>query len=997
MSSFKNSKFFRVISSLLGQAEPHDTEYTGINKNEYTSCEKNDNNSTRSRIWKRDYNPLRQIILWGWDENNNPGFLMLNGKHQFKSRMSTGNILEDEVKYTSYAVFKGNGGHLPSFKAVKIIEPYDYRSRSYTAPKMYFKKAAARGWYWRDNSEYLVKSFNNLPTEQQVSFPFFNDQSYGQYVQEIMNRSLNFKLARNPNEVLKLDGQLLQYYEKLVDIMSHTNVYIRKKRLNELIEMCPQKEVYILILQMGSTEVISGLFLELAKTANPVLEIEAKAMLESDLKWADENYAEGVKRCMRIYLNTLNKDSKAERSEWIRKYLSQMDLKLIRINGKDIPKDKILSGAAYRKYANTGLLQDYFWNYDYKTRQSSKHEAPKRYEAGLYTDGVKLRIIDFKNTIQEAEAYGLADVIGKIAYYVDAPRITYYLKGSGKGGALRYFRRYIKRVIDSYAEKDLDKFIEAMKYLLTSYTEYDYVCKFRDNFQFNELLKYYLYYDFKEKPPVGWENWAARHEWMSNDQLLRLEGRYEFMKEIWDNHLESVMEIALGAKIEQVVKACYFILKDSPKSAEFIEGLSYQRLINLALSSYKPLSEMFMEILTSRLQRAESFDSELMICLIGSGDERMYGIAMEFFKRTNGRFSPADTADLLFLDNIQQWGELFRQNLLSMSGNQFMEFVGQVLGRSSELLKLKKDLPESIGDILTESINITEQFSEANRAKITEQLIAVVTEGTKLPQWLGRFVEELIFSYSYDSLEALLSNVVIQQTNGWTVSRNKRIISVLEGIKNRNIPTDAQILDILDSGTSNMIRILFRIINENSEELNNRFSTLLIMLESDIPVLNEMAEGIFNSMATEKQKKLHALIIDSPVTKAYIFGLKKLDTMYGDAIPEEFIIQMLEHSSTEVKTYISDKTDRILHSLGGGNAKIFMYYVKTLLLLPNRASKSKDKAYEAIPRFALKYTDNMEEIQNILMDIGGSNSITDSERALVALAKIRREVVAHES
>jgi hypothetical protein len=74
-----------------------------------------------------------------------------------------------------------------------------------------------------------------------------------------------------------------------------------------------------------------------------------------------------------------------------------------------------------------------------------------------------------------------------------------------------------------------------------------------------------------------------------------------------------------------------------------------------------------------------------------------------------------------------------------------------------------------------------------------------------------------------------------------------------------------------------------------------------------------------------------------------------------------------------------------------------MYYVKTLLLLPNRVSKSKAKVYDALPKFALKYRSNLDDIQSLLMDIGGSNSIADSERALVALAKIRGEVVFLES
>ena len=75
-----------------------------------------------------------------------------------------------------------------------------------------------------------------------------------------------------------------------------------------------------------------------------------------------------------------------------------------------------------------------------------------------------------------------------------------------------------------------------------------------------------------------------------------------------------------------------------------------------------------------------------------------------------------------------------------------------------------------------------------------------------------------------------------------------------------------------------------------------------------------------------------------------------------------------------------------------GNKELFMYYLKTLVYLPNRHTKSKDKMYNVIPQFAMKYKEKIPDIESILLDIGGSNIIIDSERALVALAKIKKDV-----
>jgi hypothetical protein len=163
------------------------------------------------------------------------------------------------------------------------------------------------------------------------------------------------------------------------------------------------------------------------------------------------------------------------------------------------------------------------------------------------------------------------------------------------------------------------------------------------------------------------------------------------------------------------------------------------------------------------------------------------------------------------------------------------------------------------------------------------------------------------------------------------------------------------------------------------------------MFESDITLFNRRAEEIFIRMDEKVRRKLHMSIIDSPVNKVYSFGIKKLDELYSGLIPAEFILRMLEHTSSDVKAYISKKTDEILKNLGSGDKELFMYYLKTLILLPNRVSKSKDNLYDAIPAFVLKYRDKFNEVENILLDIGGSNIIVDSERALIALAKIRKE------
>lgn len=999
MSKFEENGFLKTIFSLL-KSKDQNFEEVKKNKNEFTKSSVNEKLKVKKKVWKKDYNPLRNVILWGYDKENNPSFIILYGEHKFKSTEKEGqsinNILEEDVKYTSYALFKGKEGHLPAFQSVRIVEEYSYynKKKDDDSPKMYYKTGLKN--YWQKDENYRVKEFKNLNSEEEIVLPYFTSNSYEEYVKlmEEQNISfLDFKLVKHPNEILKLDENSFKYYEIIYDIISNENLYMRKKALNELLEMQPSKNIFELIVKIGSTELISGLFLELAKRKNPILIDEAKSIYESEIKWAEENYIKGVKRCAYIYLVALNDELKDERIKDIYDSLPQMDLHLIKINDKDVPEGKIIEGSAYRKYAAQGVLREHQGRYDYTQRKWIEYRCSQRYNISVYSDGVILKTLELKNTIQEAEVYGLADVIGKIAYYLDAPRLNYYFKGNEKSKELKYYKRYIRRILDSYGKNDPEKFIQAMKALLTSYTKYDYVCKFRGNFQFNEFLKHYLYYDFTEKPPVGWENWQARSNWMENDQLMKLQGRYEFMKEVWDNHLADVLEIARLAKINPVLKACYYIMKDSEKTDEFINNMSYKELVTLTEGSYEPLANMFKDLLCNKLNAVNTFETEIMIVLMSSTNEEVHSIAREFMNRTNGKFSVNGLVNLMLLENLDIWIDLFKESILSLDSNEYCDFVKNIINNSEKFINSNMDISKEIKDILSFSTSKIQDISEDEKANLISSMISEILNASKMPDWMQEFIEEVIFSVSYEDLDSLLEKIIIESANKAISEKSRQVVGLLEAIKNKKLPSDSEIIGILETGTSKMINMLFGTIVNNSEELESRFSTLLIMFESDITVLNNKAEEIFNGMAEEKRRKLHGIIIDSPVNKVYSFGLRKLDEFYKDLIPKEFIIQMLEHTSSEVKAYISNKTNEILSNLGNGDTELFIYYIKTLIFLPNKVSKSKDNLYEAIPKFVLKHKDKIEEFEELLLDVGGSNIIIDSERALLALAKIRKEVV----
>ena len=74
------------------------------------------------------------------------------------------------------------------------------------------------------------------------------------------------------------------------------------------------------------------------------------------------------------------------------------------------------------------------------------------------------------------------------------------------------------------------------------------------------------------------------------------------------------------------------------------------------------------------------------------------------------------------------------------------------------------------------------------------------------------------------------------------------------------------------------------------------------------------------------------------------------------------------------------------------NPDLYIYYAKTILYLPNKVSKSKEQICRTIPLFLRYYPEKRQELEQMLLDIGSTNSKIDSERALVTFAQIQKEV-----
>ncbi|MCL1914193.1 MAG: hypothetical protein FWG10_10050 [Eubacteriaceae bacterium] len=888
----------------------------------------------------------KKLVLWGVDGANNPSFIFFYGTLQ------TGvfDRLGRKAVYTDYQVFRGNGGHFPSFESVTIFQPW--RSNK----KMMFYKRDLRmesSFSYQPPSSLAISGFSQL--DKPLVLPA-NDMPYKECAQAVASLGIKtdgFHLANDPQQVLGLPTNLSEYADQLVVLFSNPGIYMRKKALAGLIKSSPPKELYEYLLRVGSSELVAGLFLELATQNNGILAQEARSFILSAHTWSSDNYIAGIKRCAGLYVDSFSPNAKEGRIELLRAHLPELELQLTSKNGKPFGQENQPGSLQLRRFAMSGALSEYYYHYDRAKNQSVRMRRQNQYEVNYYCDGLNVNINRLKETIQQAELFSFADAIGKIAYYLDSPRLAYHFAGTGKKKSLNYFTRYTKRILNTWAVEDGDKYIEAMSVLLPSYTSEDYLCKYAGNFQFNVFIKQYLYNSCQWEVPA---EWYARGQWLRDDQLAKLEGRFEYMPELWDGHLDAAIKIASTAKIDVIAKAFYYIISDSKNKEWISRNLSSAQLAGLCAARYKPLADTYMGILKEKIACDGEFDILLMVMLANHEDGNMQLLALEYAKR-----------------------------IPDLSKHELLNAIG-------ELIELKDQLPQEFPAMLEELLDSSlEKLSNLTMAeKIGLFQKAADALNTHLPPCLESLLAQIVFGQSIDGLAAIL------KASGFTTAKllKQPYAALLDGAQRSVIPADSAIVSILETGTSKMLNFLVEIATVEAGSLRSRLPTILLMLECEVEALFLLAKDAFYSLEGNSWHKMLSMAIDSPIPKAASFGLDVVEENYGQngkPIPQEVVVQMLEHPSLMVKKYMTGKISQLVENPEDCDPQLFSYYLKTILFLPNKAAQEKTRVYDALPMFVKHHGDYKCFVEETMLELGASNVIAESERSLVALARIRME------
>ena len=915
--------------------------------------------------------PVRQIMLWGKDQKANPCLLILYGEQEPEyivnhSRYSwniDGYVLQQTVDYTHYAVFHGMNGHLPSIPSVNYIKD---SKDSYALCTRKGYRTSVVEWEWNNqernyitkrkvNEKYKIKEF--YPVEGHICFDYYESHSYQDYVAYLKENHIVFQdceVLENPSDLFGFAENSI-YDQTVIDMFSKSRVYGRQKALKQFMESNPSVEEYETLLKIASIELACGIFQELTIAKNPILLKQAKEIYKSKDLWGESAYHTGLKRFLKLYIDVFDEKLMQKQKDAVYRSLPEMDFHVTQLDGEPITEEELkkrfdteeLSYAYFRMYEISGW---YFGN-------------RKLYDKNTYTDGKYFKKMAFKHTIQTAKAYDMADAIGKIAYCLDTPRTTYFLKSTGQGRTYDYFVRYLRRTIDTYQKTDETKFIAAAKELLSSYTNDDGMQGF--NFDYYYQYNYFFNRYFAAKIKEG----------------------IQPQEDVWDRHLDDVVEIAKNAKSIPTSKFCDIVIRKAYQNHKF-DNYSLKDLIALTQIPYQKTAELFEKLVLPKLEALQEFDGELMLSLMDTVLVNLQRAAEDYFVRTDGKFSPENTAQMFRLNSFEKWLMIIKKNVHDFTPKEYIVFLKNFLMQNEYFINSKKELSDNVKTFLKNSVAVLNQATKEEKQDIVQYLVSTLYQKQELIDFMTEMVEGILFQMPYDELKEILQHVTFK--NNMLQERTRNTVALLRAIKEDRVCKDTVLLSILDTGSAQQVKVL----TEVAEQLKTQFSNaaLLLLFESNVYALNQTAKTVFESMEPNQREKLHMALIDSPLEKVHQYALEKLDTWYGNKIPKTFLYRMLEHPSIAVKTFLSEKMEKAFSNLKEVQPDLYLYYVKTLLYLPNKVSKSKDEVYDTIPVFLSYCPEKRKEIEDILLDIGSTHVKLNSEKALVTFAKIQRGV-----
>ncbi len=187
-------------------------------------------------------------------------------------------------------------------------------------------------------------------------------------------------------------------------------------------------------------------------------------------------------------------------------------------------------------------------------------------------------------------------------------------------------------------------------------------------------------------------------------------------------------------------------------------------------------------------------------------------------------------------------------------------------------------------------------------------------------------------------------------------------------------------------------RYLIDILDLISSRIDIEINILTPIIESDFNDLFTWTSEYIKKAAIDVSIKTKYLrkIIDSPVVRVQEFSFNVLKEIYKEKLPYDMILHLLEHPSEYVRGAIAEEVSdiKVFEKLVNEEPDLFLRYIKSVIYLPNKLAKAKDRLFELMIDFANSSPKYKKNIKDILLNVGGGAIIKDKERALKAFVKI---------
>ncbi|MFX1451303.1 MAG: hypothetical protein ACFFCM_10700 [Promethearchaeota archaeon] len=466
----------------------------------------------------------------------------------------------------------------------------------------------------------------------------------------------------------------------------------------------------------------------------------------------------------------------------------------------------------------------------------------------------------------------------------------------------------------------------------------------------------------------------------------------------WELAIQLVKDKKAELKEDQFVMLC---IRPNARLIDFCRD----RLVGLDENKKKNITIRIFELISIE-EDVKKINLELINSLIERADLPISGETIVPLLRSKNKLGQNLVSSLIGKESLKA-GFLTKEAYISTFENS-----AAYLNLCKSITQFLEQDIEASTFSLEESIEIISSLLQSPHEEIfliydrlSEELISKTPEGSKL--LLDGIVKNLIRKEITEKLKETFLELLRKTNIEIWKPIDIKIINALTKLEDPDIsiitqlvlkyktvamPTKETIDKVVGSEALVIRRYLIDVLNLMASLIDLQTNILTPIIESDFNDLFTWTSEFIRKVRIKEAVKAKYLrkIIDSPVVRVQEFSFNVLKDIFKEKLPYDIILHLLEHPSEYIRGAIAEEVSdsNIFEKLVKEEPDLFLRYIKSVIYLPNKIAKAKDRLYELLIDFAKSSPSYKNNIKDILLKVGGGAIIKDKERALKAYVKI---------